>query len=98
MTQPSNQISRWAFDDSTLKPSWWEYRRAMQFPLTDVQPPSHGLATGLMKLREGQCRFIVNEPPKPAMFCAAPTPAGSSWCAWHRTIVYAPPRSLGRNR
>jgi hypothetical protein len=62
-----------------------------------VGQPAPGLATGLMKIRECQCRFIVSEADKRVLFCGAPTDTpGSSWCEWHRKIVYAPtrPRSV----
>jgi hypothetical protein len=60
------------------------------------EQPAPGLATGLMKIRECQCRFIVSEADKRVLFCGAPTNApGSSWCEFHRRIVYAPVRATG---
>ncbi len=62
----------------------------------EFEPPSPRLATALMKVRKGQCRFIVSDPPKPTLFCGAPTNApGSSWCEFHSRIVYAPARAVG---
>jgi hypothetical protein len=60
----------------------------MQFRHVDVQPPAAEHAIPLTKLAHRQCRFIVRETPKRVLFCGAPTSAGTSWCAWHRRIVY----------
>jgi hypothetical protein len=48
--------------------------------------PKHAVA--LIKVRDGQCRFITAEPSRRAICCGAPT-GGGSWCTWHRRIVYA---------
>jgi hypothetical protein len=40
-------------------------------------------------VRDGQCRFITAEPTRRAICCGAPTSGGSSWCAYHRRIVFA---------
>jgi hypothetical protein len=53
----------------------------------ELQPPSPKHAVALIKVREGQCRFITEEPTRRAICCGAPT-GGGSWCAWHRRIVY----------
>ena len=57
-----------------------------------AEPPPQGHTT-LLKLKARQCRFIVSGEVRKALFCGAPTTNGSSWCAWHRQLVYTP-RSL----
>jgi hypothetical protein len=47
----------------------------------------NGKPVSLMKIGEGRCRWIVNEPPERALCCGAPACAGS-WCAFHRDLVY----------
>jgi hypothetical protein len=46
--------------------------------------------TKLLKLGTRQCRFIVSEDLCRAVCCGAPTHEGSSWCNWHRRLVYVP--------
>lgn len=51
-------------------------------------PPPEMRLLPLTDLERRHCRFIVSE--RPAIFCAADTPEGSSWCPFHRAIVYQP--------
>ncbi|WP_432807353.1 GcrA family cell cycle regulator [Microvirga terrae] len=46
------------------------------------------------KLRAQQCRYFVSDETE-AIFCGAPTDDGSSWCPWHRQVVYTKPTSGG---
>jgi hypothetical protein len=64
----------------------------MQPEPAELQPPSAKHAVALIKVRDGQCRFIVTEPTRRAICCGAPT-SGGSWCAFHRRIVYTSPAS-----
>ena len=57
-------------------------------PLAEPSP-KHKVA--LMKAGYGQCRFIVSEPEARPICCGAATDQRSSWCAWHRRIVYIRP-------
>ena len=54
-----------------------------------LAPPSEMHAVALTKVRDGQCSFITAEPTRRAICCGAPTSGGSSWCAYHRRIVFA---------
>ncbi|MPR08928.1 hypothetical protein FS320_18455 [Microvirga tunisiensis] len=55
-----------------------------------MQEPDPRHRTKLLKTAMRQCRFIVSDDPRRAVCCGAPTPEGSSWCAWHRRLVYVP--------
>jgi hypothetical protein len=58
--------------------------------------PSAKHKVSLMKAGYGQCRFIVSEAVAlRAICCGAPAPAGSSWCAWHKSVVYVRPNARG---
>lgn len=63
-------------------------------PETEIAEPSPQDRTTLFKLRAEQCRFVVSDENE-AIFCGAPTHAGSSWCPWHRRLVYTKPASGG---
>ena len=58
-----------------------------------VPEPDPRLQTAFLKARARQCRYIVSEGVRDAICCGAPTREGSSWCAWHRQMVYVPPLS-----
>jgi hypothetical protein len=45
-----------------------------------------------------QCRYIVSDDPRRAVCCGAPTPEGSSWCDWHRRLVYVPAQPVKLRR
>jgi hypothetical protein len=62
------------------------------FPPVKFEPPSDQHTT-LLAARARQCRFIVSEDVRDAICCGAPTAEGSSWCNWHREIVYMPRHS-----
>jgi hypothetical protein len=47
--------------------------------------------TAFLKTRARQCRYIVSESAKDAICCGSPTSGDTSWCAWHRRMVYASP-------
>jgi hypothetical protein len=57
----------------------------------------HGMEPiGFFDLRHNSCRFPLGDDPAEQTFCGMPAPVGSSWCAWHRGIVFVPyaPRKL----
>jgi hypothetical protein len=58
-----------------------------------ISEPSADHRTTLLAIRPRQCRFIVSEDVRDAICCGAPTPESSSWCNWHREIVYMPRHS-----
>jgi hypothetical protein len=55
-----------------------------------VAEPDPRHRTRLLKLGTRQCRYIISDDPRRAICCGAPTSEGSSWCAWHRRLVYVP--------
>ncbi|WP_201842876.1 GcrA family cell cycle regulator [Microvirga zambiensis] len=59
-------------------------------PETQIPEPSPRDRTTLIKLRARQCRFVVSDDGPEALFCGGQTVEGSSWCPWHRRLVYAP--------
>ncbi len=63
--------------------------------LTIAEPNPHH-QTSLLELRARQCRFIVSDSTRDAICCGAPTPENSSWCHWHRQLVYIPERERRR--
>jgi hypothetical protein len=52
--------------------------------------PSPQYRTTLLAIRARQCRFIVSDDLRDAVCCGAPTTETSSWCNWHRQLVYTP--------
>lgn len=60
-----------------------------------ISEPSPQTRTTLFKLRARQCRFIVSDEQSNAIFCGGETQAGSSWCPWHRVLVYTKPLTAG---
>jgi hypothetical protein len=62
-----------------------------------VAEPSPHYRITLLAARARQCRFIVSEGTRDAICCGAPTSETSSWCEWHRQLVYTP-RLSGRDR
>ncbi|HEX2509990.1 MAG TPA: GcrA family cell cycle regulator [Microvirga sp.] len=58
--------------------------------VNDIAAPSPRHHTSLINARSRQCRFIVSDGPGDAICCGAPTSETSSWCAWHRQVVYMP--------
>jgi len=63
--------------------------------MPEISEPSSQTRTTLFKLQARQCRFIVSEDQSKAIFCGAETQEGSSWCPWHRRLVYARPPIAG---
>jgi hypothetical protein len=61
-----------------------------------VAEPDPRLRTQFLKVRARQCRYIVSDDVKDAICCGAPISGTSSWCPWHRRIVYVP--SLGSQK
>ena len=59
--------------------------------MPEVIEPSPRSRTTLFKLRARQCRFIVSDDRSEAVFCGGETLGGSSWCPWHRRLVYTKP-------
>ena len=57
--------------------------------MPEISEPSPRSRTTLFKLRARQCRFIVSDERSEAIFCGSETQEGSSWCPWHRRLVYA---------
>ncbi|MFC5086553.1 GcrA family cell cycle regulator [Microvirga arabica] len=62
-----------------------------------IQEPDPRQRTKLLRIGMRQCRYIVSDDPRHAICCGAPTPEGSSWCDWHRKLVYVPVQPI-RNR
>ncbi len=53
--------------------------------------PSARYQTLFVDARARQCRFIVSDAAADeAICCGAPTSETSSWCAWHRNVVFMP--------
>jgi hypothetical protein len=59
-----------------------------------MQEPDPRQRTKLLKIGTRQCRYIVSDDPRRAICCGAPTKEGSSWCDWHRRLVYAPSQAI----
>jgi hypothetical protein len=59
--------------------------------MSEIIEPSQRNRTTLFKLRARQCRFIVSDERSEAIFCGGETQDGSSWCPWHRRLVYTKP-------
>ncbi|WP_420870161.1 GcrA family cell cycle regulator, partial [Microvirga aerophila] len=57
-------------------------------PSIEAPDPNH--RTKLLKIGARQCRYIVSDDPRHAVFCGASTREASSWCDWHRRLVYVP--------
>ncbi|WP_083861304.1 GcrA family cell cycle regulator [Microvirga lotononidis] len=57
--------------------------------MPEIREPSPQTRTTLFKLQTRQCRFIVSDEHFKAIFCGSETQEGSSWCPWHRRLVYA---------
>jgi hypothetical protein len=62
--------------------------RTMYAP--EIAEPSPRHQTSLIDARPRQCRFIVSDGTREAICCGAPTSETSSWCSFHRQIVYTP--------
>jgi hypothetical protein len=60
-----------------------------------ISEPSAQTRTTLFKLQARQCRFIVSDDQSKAIFCGSETQEGSSWCLWHRRLVYTKPSMAG---
>ena len=60
-----------------------------------AEPPQQ-LRTSLLDARARQCRYIVSDSPRDAVCCGARTPENSSWCEYHRQLVYVPERDRRR--
>ena len=65
-----------------------------EYPMPEIPEPSSRDRTTLFKLRAQQCRYVVSDETE-AIFCGAPTDDGSSWCPWHRQLVYTKPAPGG---
>jgi len=63
--------------------------------MPEISEPSPQTRKTLFKLQARQCRFIVSEDQSKAIFCGSETQEGSSWCPWHRRLVYAKPLMAG---
>lgn len=63
--------------------------------MPEISEPSPQTRTTLFKLQARQCRFIVSDDQSRAIFCGSETQQGSSWCPWHRRLVYAKPLVAG---
>ncbi|WP_404294285.1 GcrA family cell cycle regulator (plasmid) [Microvirga sp. RSM25] len=57
-------------------------------PEAEIPEPSPRDRTTLLRLHARQCRFVVSDDGPAALFCGAPTRPESSWCPWHRRLVY----------
>ncbi|WP_201835741.1 GcrA family cell cycle regulator [Microvirga zambiensis] len=63
--------------------------------MPEISEPSQRTRTTLFKLRARQCRFIVSDDGSEAIFCGGQAQEGSSWCPWHRRLVYTKPLMAG---
>jgi hypothetical protein len=63
--------------------------------MPEINQPSPETRTTLFKLQARQCRFIVSDEQSKAIFCGGETEESSSWCPWHRRLVYAKPLMAG---
>jgi hypothetical protein len=63
--------------------------------MPEISEPSPQTRTTLFKLQARQCRFIVSNDQAKAIFCGSETQEGSSWCPWHRCLVYTTPVMAG---
>ncbi|MBM1174750.1 GcrA family cell cycle regulator [Microvirga arabica] len=63
--------------------------------MPEINEPLPQTRTTLFKLQARQCRFIVSDEQSKALFCGSKTQEGSSWCPWHRRLVYARPPMAG---
>jgi hypothetical protein len=68
--------------------------RPMTRTTTTEPSPRHHIP--LLEARAFQCRFIVSEDTREAVCCGAPTSGTSSWCEWHRQLVYVRPHGQER--
>ncbi len=58
-----------------------------------IAEPSARYQTRFVDARARQCRFIVSDAAADeAVCCGAPTSETSSWCSWHRQLVFVPTR------
>ncbi len=58
-----------------------------------IAEPSARYQTRFVDARAQQCRFIVSDAAaEETMCCGALTSETSSWCSWHRQVVFAPRR------
>jgi hypothetical protein len=64
-------------------------------PEIEIPEPSPRDRTTLLRLRARQCRYVVSDASPQAIFCGGATEEGSSWCPWHRRLVYARPPLSG---
>lgn len=51
----------------------------------------------LLELTPTSCRYPVNDD-RPMLFCGHTTEFASSWCAYHKAIVFVPERLPKRDR
>jgi hypothetical protein len=63
-----------------------------------IAEPSPHYRIALLEARVRQCRFIVSDEVRDAVCCGAPTSETSSWCDWHRQLVYTPRTERDRRR
>ena len=63
--------------------------------MPEIIEPSPRTRTTLLKLRARHCRFTTSEDRAGPIFCGGETQEGSSWCAWHRRLVYTKPLAGG---
>lgn len=61
-----------------------------------MQEPNSSQHTKLLKIGMRQCRYIISDDPRRAICCGAATREGSSWCDWHRRLVYVPAHGKGQ--
>jgi hypothetical protein len=70
--------------------------RAM--PEIEIPEPSPRSRTTLLSLHARQCRYVVSDEGLEAIFCGGSTEEGSSWCPWHRRLVYTGPPGPGSKK
>jgi hypothetical protein len=70
----------------------------MQMTISHITKPDPRQQTALVDLRSRQCRFIVSDGEQGAICCGASTSEGSSWCSYHREVVFIPRHERDRRR
>jgi hypothetical protein len=58
--------------------------------------PLKPVGVRILQLRDGQCRWPVDNKEPPERFCAAPTVSKASWCEAHNRRAHTAARTADR--
>lgn len=72
------------------KPAPYFSQTSNTFQCVTVEPSPDAQNLPFSEMGYGKCWYPEGENPAEMTFCGAATPIGSSWCAYHRKIVYVP--------